>query len=124
MPRQITRLALMLMLGLPAPALAEGVILPTGFDGDYVPDGAPCTAQHAISVTEGVMVGPEFAITVTDLIEHPTDPRQVDATLLNEAGGGEWVDSATLRLSDDGQELSFAYPDGNEVIWLRCPRKL
>ena len=123
MPRLTVRLVLTTVLGLSAPAHAEGIILPPGFDGDYVPDGAPCTPQHAISVKDGVMVGPEFAITVTDLIEHPTDPRQVDATLLNKAGGGEWVDGAILRLSEDGQELTFLYPDGTETIWLRCPRK-
>jgi hypothetical protein len=122
MPRLTTRLALLVSLGLTAPAYAEGVILPPGFDGDYVPDGAPCTPENAISVKDGVMIGPEFSITVTDLIEHPTDPRQVVATLFNEAGGGEWTDGATLRLSAGGQELSFAYPDGSETIWLRCPR--
>ena len=124
MPRQIIRLALMIVLGMSVPARAEGIILPPGFDGDYVPDGAPCTQEHAISVKDGVMIGPEFAITVTDLIEHPTDPRQVDATLLSEAGGGEWTDGAILRLSEDEQELSFAYADGSQVIWLRCPREL
>jgi hypothetical protein len=103
-------------------ALAEeAVSLPTGFDGDYVPDGAPCTPEHAISVKDGVMLGPEFQITVTDIIEHPTDPRQVEATLFNEAGGGEWTDGAVIRLSDDGRELIFDYPEGS-TSWLRCPR--
>lgn len=104
-------------------AMAQGVSLPSGFDGDYVPDGAPCTPEQAISVRDGRMIGPEFAITVTDLIEHPTDPLSVEATLLNEAGGGEWTDGATLILSEDGQELTFVYPEGGEVAWLRCPRQ-
>jgi hypothetical protein len=117
------RLALLAFV-LSAPmAFAEAVALPTGFDGDYVPDGAPCTALHAIAVQDGTMVGAEFGITVTDLVEHPTDPRQVEVTLLNEAGGGVWTDGAVLRLSEDGQELTFAYADGSEVIWLRCPRQ-
>lgn len=104
-------------------ANAEAHALPDGFDGDYVPDGAPCDVQNAISVRNGIIVGAEFAITVTDLIEDPVDPRKVEATLLNEGGGGEWTDSAVITLSEDGQELSWDYPDGTSMAWLRCPRK-
>lgn len=117
------RFALVLAATLAAnAAFADAVALPLGFDGDYVPDGAPCDLPNAISVKDGTMVGAEFSISVTDLIEDPTNPRRVEATLLHEAGGEEWTGSAVLTLSDDERELNFDYPDGGSTVWLRCPR--
>ncbi|MBL9049416.1 MAG: hypothetical protein JNK19_04815 [Tabrizicola sp.] len=103
-------------------ALAEtgAVLLPDGFDGAYAPDGAVCEGLSVITIAEGVMVGAEFAISVTDLIEDPVNPRKVEATLLNSGGGAEWTDSAVLELSEDGTRLTFDYPDGSQVVWLRC----
>jgi hypothetical protein len=114
-------LALAALLAAAAPSLAEdGIILPPGFDGLYAPEGLPCEGSPRIAVKDGVMVGEEFAITVTDLIEDPVNPRKVEATLLNQGGGGEWEDSAVLTLADDGQSLMFDYPDGTRNIWQRC----
>ena len=59
-------------------------------------------------------------ITVTDIIEFPGDPNKVEASLLNEAGGGSWMDSAVLTLADDGRTLRFDYPDGSVAVWNRC----
>lgn len=120
---QCSRYALLLAMTLAASAAgAEGVALPLGFDGDYVPDGAPCDPRNAISVNDGSMVGAEFAITVTDLIEDPVEPNRVEASLLHSAGGEEWIESAVIILSEDGRELTFEYPDGQSMVWLRCPR--
>jgi hypothetical protein len=115
-------LALAMALAASTPALAEeGILLPPGFDGTYAPEGMACEGLARIEVKDGVMVGGEFAITVTDIVEHPTDPRKVEASLLNSAGGEEWVDSAALTLTEDGQSLRFDYPDGGSVVWVRCP---
>jgi hypothetical protein len=100
-------------------AEVRAVALPAGFDGHYAPEGEACDGPAAVMVSEGVMIGAEFAITVTDLIEDP-DPRKVEASLFNEAGGGSWTDSAVITLAEDGQGLTFAYPDGTTVVWLRC----
>jgi|GEM_PF-4711508 len=106
---------------LAVPALAEdGVSLGPGFDGAWATDGMTCDDLGRVEIGEGVMVGAEFAITVTDIVEFPGEPNRVEATLLNEAGGGSWTDSAVLTLSDDGQELRFAYPDGSVAVWSRC----
>lgn len=104
------------------PALAEtaSVLLPTGFDGSYAPEGLACAGSPRIVVKDGVMVGDEFSITVTDLVEDPVNPRKVEATLLNSGGGGEWEDSAVLTLTDDDASLVFAYPDGTRTIWAKC----
>jgi hypothetical protein len=101
---------------------ADGVALPLGFDGEYVPDGAPCDLRNAISVKDDSMVGAEFAITVTDLIEDPVNPNRVEVTLLHSAGGEEWTESTVMIRSADGRELSFDYLDGQSMVWLRCPR--
>jgi hypothetical protein len=104
-----------------APARAEeAVALPTGFDGVYATEGLACDGLGRVEVADGVMVGAEFAITVTDLIEVPGEPNKVEATLLNEAGGGSWTDSAVLTLSEDTQALRFDYPDGTVTVWMRC----
>jgi hypothetical protein len=101
-------------------AEVRAVALPTGFEGRYAPEGVACEALAVITIDGGVMVGGEFAITVTDLIEDKDNPRKVEATLFNEGGGGEWTDSAVLTLADDEQSLQFDYPDGATVTWLRC----
>ncbi len=118
----MTRPALVVLLLLAAsPLCAEGILLPPGFDGLYAPEGMACTGFSAISVEAGVMTGSEFAITVTDLVEFPGEPNRVEATMLNEGGGGDWEDSAILTLSADGTTLRFDYPDGTSVVWSRCP---
>lgn len=76
------------MLATAIPSLAgEGIILPLGFDRFYAPEGLPCTGLPRIAVKDGVVVGVEFSITVTDLAEDPANPRKVEATLWNSAGG-------------------------------------
>lgn len=118
----MTRLALALALLTPCVALAqEGLALPTGFDGSYATEGMACEGPGRVEIKDGVMVGAEFAITVTDLIAFPGEPNKVEATLLNEGGGGSWTDSAVLTLSGDGQALRFDYPDGTVTVWTRCP---
>lgn len=122
----MTRCALVLAFVLaqitPRAALArEGIALPTGFDGFYAVGGMACDGLGRVGVKDGVMVGAEFAITVTDLIEFPGESNRVEATLLNEGGGGSWTDSAVLTLTDDGQSLRFDYPDGTATVWTRCP---
>ncbi len=52
------------------------------------------------------------AMSVTDLIEDPVNPRKVEATLEISAGGGEWTESAVMTLAEDGQSLRFDYPTG------------
>ena len=99
----------------------SAVELPLGFDGRYAPEGVACEGLAVITVEKGVMIGGEFAITVTDLIEDPVDPRKVEATLFNEGGGGEWTDSAVLTLSEDEQNLRFDYAEGGTAVWTRCP---
>ncbi|MGL4234945.1 hypothetical protein [Tabrizicola sp.] len=88
-------------------AFAEvaAVELPRGFDGRYAPEGVTCGDALVITVEKGVMIGGDGAMTVTDLIEDPVNPRKVEATLLNEGGGGEWMDSAVLTLAEDGKSL-------------------
>jgi hypothetical protein len=114
------RLALTALFVTSASAQAEeAVLLPTGFDGVYATEGLGCDDLGRVEVKDGVMVGAEFAITVTDLVEVPGEPNKVEATLLNEGGGGEWTDSAILTLSDDGS-LRFDYPDGAVAVWSRC----
>jgi hypothetical protein len=104
-----------------APALAgDAVALPTGFDGVYATEGLACDNLGRVEVKDGVMVGAEFAITVTDLIEFPGEPNRVEATLLNQGGGGEWTDSAIITLSEHGHSLRFDYPDGSTALWSRC----
>ncbi|WP_374427061.1 hypothetical protein [Tabrizicola sp.] len=112
------RIALALALSATA-AQAEGsVALPSGFDGVYATEGLGCDDLGRVEVGGGVMVGAEFAITVTDLIEFPGEPNKVEATLLNEGGGGSWTDSAVITLAED--ELRFEYPDGSVATWTRC----
>ncbi|MFM7335268.1 MAG: hypothetical protein ACKO2N_22465 [Tabrizicola sp.] len=114
------RLALAALVLTAASARAEdAVLLPTGFDGVYATQGLGCDDLGRVEVKDGVMVGAEFAITVTDLIEFPGEPNKVEATLLNEGGGGSWTDSAVLSLAKDGS-LQFDYPDGSRVLWSRC----
>jgi hypothetical protein len=79
-----------------------------------------CDNLGRVEIGNGVMVGAEFAITVTDIIEFPGEPNKVEATLLNEAGGGSWTDSAVLTLAEDGRTLRFDYPDGSVAVWSRC----
>ena len=115
------RLACLALVLTAAHARAErAVLLPTGFDGVYAAEGMSCDGLGRIDVKDGVMVGAEFAISVTDLVEFPGEPNKVEATLLNEGGGGEWTDSAVITLADDGQELRFDYPDGSVAVWSRC----
>ena len=97
----------------------EAVALPDGFDGTYAVEGMTCrNAIGRVSLSDGVMVGAEFAITVTDLVEFPGEPDRISATLWNEGGGGAWEDSAEIVRLTDG--LQFTYPDGSRVVWPRC----
>jgi hypothetical protein len=97
----------------------DGVALPTGFDGTYAVEGMTCEDDLGrVTVTDGVMVGAEFAITVTELVEYPGEPDRILASLLNQGGGGEWDDSAELLRQESG--LQFTYPDGSRVLWSRC----
>jgi hypothetical protein len=115
------RLALVALAFTAAPSLAQdAVALPTGFDGVYATEGLACDNLGRVDIKDGVMVGAEFAITVTDLIEFPGEPNKVEATLLNQGGGGEWTDSAVITLAEDGQSLRFDYPDGSVATWTRC----
>lgn len=98
----------------------DGIALPAGFDGVYATEGLSCGDLGRVEVKDGVMVGAEFAITVTDLVEFPGEPNKVEASLLNQGGGGEWEDSAVLTLAGDGTTLRFDYPDGSSVVWTRC----
>lgn len=114
-------LILALMLTAASAARAqEAVALPTGFDGTYAPEGMACDGLGLVEVKDGVMVGAEFAISVTDLVEFPGEPNRVEATLLNSGGGGEWEDSAVLTLERDGRSLVFDYPGGTRTVWNRC----
>ena len=111
--------ALVFIMSAAAAQAQEGIALPTGFDGTYAAEGMTCQDTIGrIEVKDGVMVGAEFAITVTDLIEFPGEPDRVSASLLNQGGGGEWEDSAEITRDDDG--LQFAYPDGTGNRWIRC----
>lgn len=114
------RLLPLLLIWAPSVAAAEGIALPQGFDGSYAVEGAACDGPGRVEVAQGVMVGAEFAITVTDLIEMAGKANVVEASLLNEAGGGTWQDSAVLTLATDGQSLRFDYADGTVVEWTRC----
>lgn len=98
----------------------DAVALPTGFDGVYATEGLACDGLGRVEVRDGVMLGAEFAITVTDLVEFPGAANQVEATLMNDAGGGQWTDSAVMTLAEDGQTLRFDYPDGSVAVWTRC----
>ncbi len=69
-------LAAILAVGATA-AVAEGVALPAGFDGEYAPEGVTCNSNLTITVENGEMVGGDGAMTVTDLIEDPVNPRKV-----------------------------------------------
>jgi hypothetical protein len=114
------RLALPALVLTAASALAQdAVLLPTGFDGIYATEGLGCDDLGRVEVKDGVMMGAEFAITVTDLIEFPGEPNKVEATLLNDAGGGVWTDSAVITLAADGS-LQFSYADGSVAVWRRC----
>jgi hypothetical protein len=104
-------------------AFAQGVALPMGFDGDYVPDGASCTPDMAVTVMNGTITGPEFVITVTDLAEDPVDPRKVQATVDDTGEGETSTSAAVITLSENGQELTLDYSDGISDIFLRCPRQ-
>lgn len=104
-------------------ALAEGgVALPTGFDGVYAAEGLPCGSGQPITVRDGTLSGMEWGMTVTDLIEYPNDPDTVEASLLVNAGGEEWTESAVIRRESDGrgQVLVLDYPDGSRTIWTLC----
>ena len=115
------RLALVALALSAAPSTAQdAVALPTGFDGVYATEGLACDGLARVEVKDGVLVGAEFAITVTDLVEFSGEPNKVEATLLNQGGGGEWTDSAILTLARDGKSLHFDYPDGTTVEWNRC----
>jgi hypothetical protein len=109
-----------LALSAAAAQAQDAVTLPTGFDGVYATEGLACDNLGRVEVKDGVMVGAEFAITVTDLIEFAGEPNKVEATLLNQGGGGEWTDSAVITLAGDGKSLRFDYPDGSVAIWNRC----
>lgn len=109
-----------LALSAAAAQAGDAVALPTGFDGVYATEGLDCDNLGRVEVKDGVMVGAEFAITVTDLIEFPGEPNKVEASVLNQGGAGEWTDSAVIALSADGQELRFVYSDGSEAVWSRC----
>lgn len=114
-------LAFALFLLAPLAAAAGDVVSPgADFNGTYAPEGLTCDGPGRIRVTDGVMVGAEFAISITDLIEFPGEPNKVEATLLNQGGGGEWVDSAILTLAEDGRSPRFDYPDGSTLVWNRC----
>lgn len=118
-PRQTFATALFLLA--PLAAVAGDVVSPgQDFNGIYAPEGMTCDGLGRIEVTDGVMVGAEFAISITDFIEFPGEPNRVEATLLNQGGGGDWVDSAILTLSEDGRSLRFDYPDGSTAAWNRC----
>lgn len=102
------------------PVLAEEGVSPgPGVDGSYAPEGMACDGLGRIEVSGGSIVGAEFAITITDIVELPGEPNKVEVSLLNQGGGGEWVDSAMLTISEDA--LQFDYPDGSVVVWNRCP---
>lgn len=112
---------LLALMTLASPAIAdEGVALPAGFDGVYATEGLVCDSLGRVEIRDGAMVGAEFAMTVTDLIEVPGDPNKVEVSLSIAGGGGEWTDSAVLTLSGDGQSLRFDYPDSSTVMWSRC----
>lgn len=98
----------------------DAVTLPMGFDGVYTTEGLACDGLGRVEVRDGVMLGAEFAITVTDLVEFPGAPNKVEATLVNDAGGGQWTDSAVMTVAEDGQTLRFDYPDGSVAVWTRC----
>jgi hypothetical protein len=118
-PRQSLAFALFLLAPL---AAASGDIVSPGadFNGTYAPEGMTCDGAGRIKVTDGAMVGAEFAISITDVIEFPGEPNKVEVTLLNQGGGGEWVDSAVLTSAEDDRSLRFDYPDGSTVLWNRC----
>ena len=78
-----------LVLLAPLPALADAVSPGPDFNGTFAPEGMTCDGLGRIEVADGVMLGAEFAITITDLIEFPGAPNKVEATLLNQGGGGE-----------------------------------
>jgi hypothetical protein len=120
-PYSALTLALCLAALLPSAALAQRTIdLGPAFNGTYAPEGMACEGLALIEVQGGTMVGAEFAISITDIIEFPGEANRIEASLLNQGGGGEWEDSAILTLAEDGQSLRFDYPDGSRVIWTRC----
>jgi len=122
MPRNhALSLAVCLAALLPSAVLAQRTIdLGPAFSGTYAPEGMACAGLALIEVQGGTMVGAEFAISVTDIIEFPGEPNRIEASLFNQAGGGEWEDSAILTLAEDGQSLRFDYPDGTTAVWVRC----
>lgn len=116
------RLALF-ALALSAPmAFADGVALPTGFDGLYAPEGLPCLGTPRIAVGDGMMRGDDWVMTVTDLIEFPGDPNKVEASLAVSFDGRDTTESVVITLSGSGEgaALVFDYPDGTRNIWARC----
>lgn len=118
-PRHILVPSLFLMC--PLAALAGDAVSPgPDFNCTFAPEVMPCDELGRIEVAEGVMVGAEFAIIITDLIELPGEANKVEATLLNQGGGGEWTEWAVLTLAKGGQALRFDYPDGSTVVWARC----
>lgn len=119
----MTRFILALIALTPCAALAQdGIALPTGFDGIYASEGMTCGTGERITVENGTIYGEEWGMTVTDLIEFPGEPNKVEATLAVSGGGGEWEESAVIRLESgvDGTALVLDYPDGNRTIWARC----
>jgi hypothetical protein len=118
--KRTASILLALSLGATASPAVSQVALPTGFDGLYVPDGETCGSASQITVKDGNFIMMDGAMTVTDLIEDPVNPRRVDASLALSGGGADWTDSAVITLADDGQSLHFAYADGTEVVWARC----
>lgn len=118
----MTRLVLLLLLIPCAANAGEGMALPTGFDGIYASEGMTCGSGERITVESGTIIGAEWGMTVTDLIEFPGEPNKVEATLAVSGGGGEWEESAVIRLESgvDGPALVLDYPDGNRSIWKRC----
>lgn len=101
-------------------ALAQGISLPIGFDGVYAPMGHGCGDAGRITVKDGVMTGLDGAMTVTDLIEDPVNPRKVEASLMISGGGAEWEDSAVITLDETGKALRFDHADGSVSVWTRC----
>jgi hypothetical protein len=128
--RRIAVIAVAAMAGEAVKADERAVSLPTGFDGDYAPEGVACGSDMAVKVNKGTFVSGDGEMTIIDLIRSPDQPNKVKVRLLTSRrpikllatggyNGGKWTEWVDITLAQ-GPTLIIDYPDGKRSIWTRC----
>ena len=107
----------------PAPAIvtAQSRTIPMAFRGVWDAPGSGCdpASQMRLEVTDDRLVFYESVGTVTAVEQVATNTVTLQLDMTGE--GESWSSSETLRLTDDGAQLTMERAAGEAVVRAPCP---